>query len=90
MILFINIISNNLPLIITDQYGNYLIRHIIHNLNNFVNEILYKNIINNVVYYSNQKYSSNVVENCLDNIKFRQLIIEEFSNQQIFNRVFFK
>ena len=88
MILFINIISNNLPLIITDQYGNYLIRHIIHNLNNFVNEILYKNIINNVVYYSNQKYSSNVVENCLDNIKFRQLIIEEFSNQQIFNRVF--
>ena len=88
MILFINIISNNLPLIIMDQYGNYLIRHIIHNLNNFVNEILYKNIINNVVYYSNQKYSSNVVENCLDNIKFRQLIIEEFSNQQIFNRVF--
>ena len=88
MILFINIINNNLPLIITDQFGNYLIRHIIHNLNNVINEILYKNIINNVVYYSNQKYSSNVVENCLDNIKFRQLIIEKFSNQQIFNYVF--
>ena len=88
MIIFINVINNNLPLIITDQFGNYLIRHIIHNLNNSINDILYQNIINNVVYYSNQKYSSNVVEHCLDNKKFRDLIIEEFSKQYIFNYIF--
>ena len=88
MIIFINVINNNLPLIITDQFGNYLIRHIIHNLNNSINDILYQNIINNVVYYSNQKYSSNVVEHCLDNKKFRDIIIEEFSKQYIFNYIF--
>ena len=88
MILFINIINNNLPLIITDQFGNYIIRHIIHHLNNFINEILYKNIIANLIYFSNQKYSSNVVENCLDNIKFREMVMEEFSKQYVFNCVF--
>ena len=88
MIIFINIINNNLPLIITDQFGNYLIRHIIHNLNNPINEILFQNININIMYYSNQKYSSNVVENCLDNKKFRESIIKEFSKQYIFNFIF--
>ena len=40
------------------------------------------------MYYSNQKYSSNVVEHCLDNKKFKDLIIEEFSKQYIFNYIF--
>ena len=88
LIIFINIINNNLPLIITDQYGNYLIRHIVCDLNNPINGILYKNIINNLIYYSNQKYSSNVVENCLDNVIWRDLIIEEFSKQNVFNCIF--
>ena len=88
LIIFINIINNNLPLIITDQYGNYLIRHIVCDLNNPINGMLYKNIINNLVYYSNQKYSSNVVENCLDKVKWRDLIIEEFSKQNVFNCIF--
>ena len=88
MLLFINIINNNLPLIITDQFGNYLIRHIVQNLSNFINEILFKNIINNLNYYSNQKYSSNVVENCLDNLKWRDIIIDEFCKQYIFNSIF--
>ena len=85
---FINIINNNLSLIITDQFGNYLIRHIIHNSNNYYNEILFKNIKNNLIYYSNQKYSSNVIENCLANEKFREYVINEFSDQNTFNCIF--
>ena len=85
---FINIINNNLSLIITDQFGNYLIRHIIHNSNSYYNEILFKNIKNNLIYYSNQKYSSNVIENCLANEKFREYVINEFSDQNKFNCIF--
>ena len=88
MKLFINAINNNLPLIITDQFGNYIIRHIIQNSNSIINEILFKTIINNLIYYSNQKYSSNVVENCLDNAIFRELVMQEFSKQYVFNCVF--
>ena len=88
MIIFINIINNNLQLIITDQFGNYLIRHIIQNLNNFINEILYKNIITNLIYFSNQKYSSNVIENCLDNKNWGKLIIDKICEQKVFNCIF--
>ena len=88
MLIFINIINNNLQLIITDQFGNYLIRHIIQNLNIFINEILYKNIITNLIYFSNQKYSSNVVENCLDNKNWGKLIIEKICDHNTFNCIF--
>ena len=88
MIIFINIINNNLQLIITDQFGNYLIRHIIQNLNNFINEILYKNIITNLIYFSNQKYSSNVIENCLDNKNWGKLIIDKICEHKVFNCIF--
>ena len=88
LIYFINIINNNLSLIITDQFGNYIIRHIILNINHSINSMIVQNIINNLVFYSNQKYSSNVVENCLDNNYIKDYIINELTKQYIFNSIF--
>ena len=88
IIYFINTINNNLLSIITDQFGNYIVRHIILNLNHSINNILIQNIIKNIIYYSNQKYSSNVVENCLDNNYVKEYIINELTNQYNFNNIF--
>ena len=88
IVFFINTINNNLPDIIIDQFGNYIIRHIVLNLNHSFNNILIQNIIKNIVYYSNQKYSSNVVENCLDNNFIKEYILNELTKQYIFNNIF--
>ena len=88
IIYFINTINNNLSMIITDQFGNYIIRHIILNLNHSINSIILQNITNNLVYYSNQKYSSNVVENCLDNNYIKDYILNELTKQYTFNSIF--
>jgi hypothetical protein len=87
LIYFINAINNNLSLIITDQFGNYVIRHIILNLNYNINNVIIQNIIKNIVYYSNQKYSSNVVENCMDNNYVKEYILIELTKQYIFNNI---
>ena len=88
IIYFINTINNNLLPIISDQFGNYIVRHIILNLNHSINNILIQNIIKNLIYYSNQKYSSNVVEKCLDNNYIKEYIINELTKQYIFNSIF--
>ena len=88
IIFFINTINNNLSSIIIDQFGNYIIRHIVLNLNHSINNVILQNIIQNIVYYSNQKYSSNVVENCLDNNYIKDFILNELTKQYIFNNIF--
>jgi hypothetical protein len=87
IVFFINTINNNLPAIIIDQFGNYIIRHIVLNLNHSINNILIQNIVKNIVYYSNQKYSSNVVENCMDNNYVKEYILIELTKQYIFNNI---
>ena len=88
IIFFINTINNNLSSIIIDQFGNYIIRHIVLHLNHSINNVILQNIIKNIVYYSNQKYSSNVVENCLDNNYIKDFILNELTKQYIFNSIF--
>ena len=81
-----NIIINLLP-IITDQYGNYLIQFLIMKDDTpFLNEIV-NNIINNLIFYSNQKYASNVVEKCIENEKIRNLTIAQFLRKEVFEQV---
>ena len=73
----IKAIEKNLMNIITNQYGNYLIQTIVL----FENEKLKENIINdiakNICFYSNQKFSSNVVEKCFDDDFIKNKFIEQ-------------
>ena len=66
MVLLINSINENLHDIITNQFGNYIIQNIIKKENLVLKFQVIETIILNIVNFSNQKFSSNVVEKCFD------------------------
>ena len=86
----INIKKNillNLKDIITDQFGNYVIQHILLKttseiINDFVNEIK-----NNIVYFSNNKFSSNAVEKCFENEFIKKDVLNIFMMKDIFEKI---
>ena len=82
--------------LITDQFGNYVIKTILMINNPEFSNRIGEYISTNIIYYSKHKYSSNVVEKCFDNCKgivlsklisfvqeeqnLRELIIDEHGN----------
>ena len=64
LIMLIKAITANLFSIITNKYGNYIIQSVL-TIDNFeYKKGIYEEILKNVCFYSNQKYSSNVMEKC--------------------------
>ncbi len=63
---FLDLIENNSLEIIQNPFGNYIIQHILDEWgpNSIKNVIIV--IIDNIVSLSMQKFSSNVVEKCLE------------------------
>ena len=66
IIMLLNSINQKLDKIITDQYGNYIIQNILTKFNLMLKYQIIESIIKNLVSFSNQKFSSNVVEKCFD------------------------
>ena len=66
LIMLLNSINQKLDKIITDQYGNYIIQNILTKFNLMLKYQIIETIIKNLVIFSNQKFSSNVVEKCFD------------------------
>ena len=62
----INNIVNNTNYIIGSQCGLYVFQFIMNKKNYQINDIILQKIINNVIKLSKQKYSSNVIEKCLE------------------------
>ena len=56
----------NFFLLITDQFGNYVIQTILLMGDKKYGNRLAEKIAENIVYYAKHKYSSNVVEKCFD------------------------
>ena len=85
---FILAINNNFNNIINNKFGCNLIKYIIGNTKNisFIN-IIKQNIFTNLIFYSNGKYSSNVIEKCLDNIIFKDQIIQGLLNKNCFAQI---
>ena len=77
-------IEKYLNLIITDQYGNYIIQSIINLKNDYLKEKIVNIIILNINFYSKKKFSSNVVEKCLDNIFLKNKIVNEIMKNDNF------
>ena len=75
-----NCINQKLNLIIVDQFGNYLIQNIILKYDLTFNYHIIENIIKNLVYFSNQKFSSNVVEKCFETEMKGKVIDEILKN----------
>ena len=102
LVLLLGAINQKLNAIITDQYGNYIIQNIIERYNLMLKYQIIENIIKNLVNFSNQKFSSNVVEKCIetemkdkliDEIlkgnNFELMILNEYGNYVIQKALFF-
>ena len=74
--LLLNSINQKLDVIITDQFGNYIIQNILKKCNILQKYQIIENITKNLVKFSNQKFSSNVVEKCLESEMKENLINE--------------
>jgi len=62
----INNIINNINKLIGSQCGLYVIQFVMKKKDYQINDIILQKIIYNLIKYSKQKYSSNVVEACLE------------------------
>ena len=79
----IKLINENVDNLIQNPFGNYIIQHALEIYFEDCNVILEK-ILNKVIQFSNQKFSSNVVEKCIIsmNIEFRKRFISEISTNE--------
>ena len=66
LVMLLNSINQKLDKIIIDQFGNYIIQNIIAKFDINMKYQIIENIIKNLVLFSNQKFSSNVVEKCFE------------------------
>jgi len=87
MVLLINSINENLHDIITNQFGNYIIQNIIKKENLVLKFQVIETIILNIVNFSNQKFSSNVVEKCFEVEEMKDKVIDEIIKGNNFEHI---
>ena len=62
----INNIVNNIKKLMGNQCGLYIIQFVMNKRDHQINDIILQKIIPNLIKYSKKKYSSNVIEKCLE------------------------
>ena len=84
VILFTNIINNSNNLV-GNQCGLYVLQFIMNKNNYYINDAILNQIINKIIYLSKRKYSSNVVEKCLETCSPEKVkeLIRIFNNEEI-------
>ena len=87
MISLINAINENLSIIITNQYGNHIIQNIIIKENLVLKYKIIETIIKNIVNFSIQKFSSNVVEKCFEVEEMKDKVIDEIIKNNNFEQI---
>jgi hypothetical protein len=80
-------ILQNLKDIITDQYGNYVIQSILTKEGSSIVKDFINEINKNIVYYSNNKFSSNAVEKCFENENLKNIVLDQFIKKDIFEKI---
>ena len=97
----VDIIFSNINQLINDEFGNISLKRIIKLNNENYNEKIFNHIKDNITHLSCQKFSSNVIDACLDNVtslkkktieklienenNIHNLIIDNFGNYIIQN-----
>ena len=76
---------NNCLVLITDQFGNYVIQSVLLLNNKKGSSEIALKIANNIPYYSKHRYSSNVVEKCFDYCgeEEKRMFVEKLSPPEI-------
>ena len=80
-------ILQNLTEIITDQYGNYVIQSILIKEGSVIVKDFINEISKNIVFFSNNKFSSNAVEKCFENESMKNIILEQILQKDIFEKI---
>ncbi|EZG46183.1 pumilio-family RNA protein [Gregarina niphandrodes] len=62
----LNKLQPGIEILIRDQFGNYVVQHILKYGRLSDKQIVVNLVVNNITYYSCHKYASNVVERCLE------------------------
>ena len=83
----IKAIEDNLVSIITDQYGNYCIQSIIVFQNQNIKLNIIDQIAKNICFYSNQKFSSNVVEKCFEDTLTKDIVMKKILIEENFHTI---
>ena len=80
-------ILQNLTEIITDQYGNYVIQSILTKEGSLIIKDFINEICKNIVFFSNNKFSSNAVEKCFENESMKNIILDQIIQKDIFEKI---
>ena len=74
-----------------DQFGNYVVQYCINLCDFEINKIFVDNFLNNILKFSTQKYSSNIIEKCMDcsDESTRELICEKYCKKEIVEKLLF-
>ena len=77
--LILSQLNNFLYYLILDQYGNYVIQHILENGTQEEKEPILEIVLGSVVQFSKHKFASNVIEKCIKfgDINQRKRILHE-------------
>ena len=75
----------------TDQYGNYVVQYVINSCDYEINKIIVSNLLYDIPKFASQKFSSNVIEKCLDcsDEETKDLIVEKFCDQKLVQTLLF-
>lgn len=78
-------LSMNIPLLIEDQYGNYVLQHIIQNKES-LRHLLIDEVLNmkdeKIMYYCQHKFASNVIEKCVTySDKFADVFVKQINGR---------
>ena len=76
---------NNTDNLVGNQCGLYVLQFIMSKNNYYVNDAILDKIINKIIYLSKRKYSSNVIEKCLESCSPEKVnkLINIFNNEMI-------
>ncbi|KYR02390.1 hypothetical protein DLAC_01229 [Tieghemostelium lacteum] len=79
-------ITESSMLLVQDQYGNYVVQHLLSNNKSYATKLI-KSLLGHIAELSVQKYSSNVIEKCLQvaNHDTYESIIKEITEADILN-----
>ena len=79
----LNTIAEYSMYLVSNQFGNYVIQFALTKNNIKVNDKIAAGLIQNIIFFSKQKYSSNVIEKCFDycSPKMKEVIINKLCDE---------
>ena len=87
----LNAIANKSFGLFTDQFGNYVVQFVVNICDFEINKIIVLNLLYDIPKFASQKFSSNVIEKCLDccDEETKDLIVKKFCEQKLVQALLF-